>query len=211
LTDAGVYCQPDTFAVLEDAGVVTRIGNDEYELAGPARELVRRFILAKGPEVDVDVRVDYPEVFVVMPFGEPWSELVYGELFEPAITAAGFAASRGDFVVRVGELGVNVWRAITQAGLIVADVSVPNPNVYYELGLAEALGKDAFVFKQDGVQLPADIDGEHHYPYKLTDLAQARTVLEKALTDWAQQRSHQPWGVKKLEDDASPAPGDVRS
>src|SRR5215216_814367 len=76
---AGVYCEPDTHDVLEHAGIVTRLG-DEYELAAPVRELIRRFILAKGPDVDMDVRVDYPEVFVVMPFGEAWSEPVYRDM-----------------------------------------------------------------------------------------------------------------------------------
>ena len=45
---------------------------------------------------------------------------------------------RGDSIVRVGDLSTNVWKSITQAGVIVAEVSVPNPNVYYEIGLADA-------------------------------------------------------------------------
>jgi hypothetical protein len=32
-----------------------------------------------------------------------------------------------------------LWRSITPAGLIVADVSVPYPSVYYEIGLADVL------------------------------------------------------------------------
>jgi hypothetical protein len=203
LTSAGVYCEPDTHDVLEHAGIVTRV-DGEYELATPVRELVRRFILAKGPDVDMDVRVDYPEVFVVMPFGEAWSESVYRNMFEPAIRDAGFTASRGDAIVRVGDLSTNVWRSITQAGVIVAEVSVPNPNVYYEIGLADALGKDVFLFKQHDVQLPADFGGVHYYSYDRDDLAQGRTMLVSALQEWSAQPSRQPLGVKSLED-AGPA------
>ncbi len=199
LISAGVHCVPDTQDLLERAGIVNRVG-DEYELALPVRELVRRFILAKGPEADFDIRVDYPEVFIVMPFGEQWSEAVYQDMFKPAIEDAGFAASRGDSIVRVGDLSTNVWRSITQAGLIVADVSVPNPNVYYEIGLADALGKDVFLFKQKAAPLPADFGGVHYYPYDLEDLELGRATLAAQLREWAAQASRQPFGVKSLED-----------
>ena len=199
LVRAGVHCEPDTHDVLEQAGIVTRLG-DQYELAAPVRELVRRFVLAKGPEVDMDVRVDFPEVFVAMPFGEAWSDAVYRDMFKPGIRDAGFRASRGDSIVRVGDLSTNVWRSITQAGLIVAEVSVPNPNVYYEIGLADAVGKDAFLFRQRGAKVPADFGGVHYYPYELEDLKRGRKKLTRELKKWAAQASRQPFGVKELED-----------
>src|SRR5215213_1895239 len=73
LTDAGVYCDPDSREPLELAGVVTRVGN-AYALSAPARKILETFTVAKGPEAGVDIRVDYPEAFVVMPFSEPWSD-----------------------------------------------------------------------------------------------------------------------------------------
>lgn len=166
LKSAGVYCDSDSRQILEDDEIVRRVGN-AYELSKAARKIVSKFTLAKGPQTNVDVRVDYPEVFVVMPFGQPWSDAVFKDLFKPAIEAANFVATRGDAIVRVGDLGTNVWRCITQAGVIVADVSAPNPNVYYELGLADALGKPIFLFKQIGTALPADIGGVHFYSIAL--------------------------------------------
>ena len=197
LTNAGVHCDPDSRQVLEDAGVVERVG-DAYELSQAARKIVSTFTLAKGPETNVDIRVDYPEAFVVMPFAQPWSDTVFTNLFKPGIEDAKFLASRGDAIVRVGDLGTNVWRSITQAGIVVAEVSVPNPNVYYELGLADALGKPIFLFKQAGVALPADIGGVHFYDYDLADLPAARKTLTAALEQWASERDHQFFGVKAL-------------
>jgi hypothetical protein len=199
LTSAGVHCDADSRQPLEDAGVVTRVG-DEFELARPAREIVRRFTLAKGPEASVDIRVDYPEAFVVMPFGQPWSDDVFENFFTPGIRGAGFVERRGDGIVRVGDLSTNVWTSITQAGVIVAEVSVPNPNVYYEIGLADALGKPVFLFKQRGVVLPADFGGVHYYEYDLDELALARQKLTDELRRWAAHRDHQPFGVKTLVD-----------
>ncbi|MDQ6760945.1 MAG: nucleotide-binding protein, partial [Acidobacteriota bacterium] len=63
---------------------------------------------------------------------------------------------------------------ITQAGVIVAEVSVPNPNLYYEIGLADALGKPVFLFKQASATLPADFGGVHYYPYDINDLEAGR-------------------------------------
>ncbi|HSS22054.1 MAG TPA: hypothetical protein VLL54_18440 [Pyrinomonadaceae bacterium] len=199
LVSAGVHCNLDTFQFLEDAGVVTRVGN-EYELSKPARQMLNSFTVAQGPETRKDIRVDYPEVFVVMPFSEDWSDDVFTKMIEPGISDAGFVARRGDSIVRVGNLGTNVWGSITQAGVIVAEVSVHNPNVFYEIGLADALGKPVFLFKQQDATLPADFRGEHYYEYERNDLQAARQKLAKGLEDWAKDRDHQPFGVKALVD-----------
>jgi len=199
LTSAGVHCDPDSRQILEDAGVVTRI-HDEYALSECARKIVSTFALAKGPLNGIDIRVDYPEVFVVMPFSETWSQTVYTEMLKPGIEGAGFKVARGDSIVRVGDLGTNLWKSITQAGLVVAEVSVPNPNVYYEIGLADALGKDVFLFKQEGVTLPADFSGIHYYPYRMEDLHAGCLTLTQALTKWAEHADHRPFGVKALVD-----------
>lgn len=199
LISAGVHCDPDSRQMLEDSGAVTRVGN-EYSLSKPARKLLSTFTIAQGPEVNVDIRVDYPEVFVIMPFTQPWSGDVFYNMLKPGIEEAGFTASRGDSIVRVGDLSTNVWRSITHAGLIVADVSAPNPNVYYEIGLADALGKPVFLFKQTTVTLPADFTGLHYYTYDLHDLVTGRQLLSSALTNWAAHKDHQPFGVKALVD-----------
>ena len=199
LTSAGVHCDPDSRQVLEDTGVVTRVGN-EYELSKPARKILSTFTVAQGPKDSVDIRVDYPEVFVVMPFSQPWSDDVFNEMFKPGIEDAGFLVSRGDSIVRVGDLSTNVWVSITQAGLIVAEVSVPNPNVYYEIGLADALGKPVFLFKQESATLPADFGGVHYYTYDPNDLTAGRRKLAEELKKWAEKKDHRPFGVKALVD-----------
>ena len=199
LTSAGVHCDLDSRALLEDEGIVTRTSN-EYELSKPARNMIRKFTVAKGPDDDVDIRVDYPEVFVVMPFSEPWSDDVFTKMFQLGIEDARFTVSRGDSIVRVGDLSTNVWKSITQAGVIIAEVLVPNPNVYYEIGLADALGKPIFLFKQENINLPADFGGEHYYPYDLNDLEAGRCMVAAALNKWADHQDHQPFGVKELVD-----------
>ena len=199
LRSAGVHCEMDTWIALRDTGLVNWLGG-EWELTKSALACLGHFTIAKAPDNGVDIRVDYPEAFVIMPFGERWSGDVYDGLFVNGIKGAGFSVVRGDEIPRVGNLDDNVWRSITQAGVIVADVSVPNPNVYYEIGLAAALGKPVFVFKQKGVQLPADFGGVHYYEYELVDLATGAQDLTAALKTWAENGEHRPFGVKDLED-----------
>jgi hypothetical protein len=199
LTDAGVHCDPDSRQILADADVVMR-ANGGYKLSKAARKILGTFTVAQGPETKVDIRVDYPEIFVVMPFNEVWSDDVYADLFKAAATDARFEVKRGDNIVRVGDLSTNVWLHITQSGVIVADVSVPNPNVYYEIGLADALGKPVFIFKQRNKPLPADLTGVHYYEYDLTDLAAGRAMLANALEKWAEAKDHRFFGVKALMD-----------
>ena len=199
LDRAGVHCDPDSRQLLVDAGVVNR-SYDEFELSEPGRKILSTFTVAKGPRDDVDIRVDYPEVFVVMPFGEHWSNTIYEEVFKQGIEDAQFSVSRGDSIVRIGDLSKNVWHSITQAGLIIAEVSVPNPNVYYEIGLADALGKPIFLFKQTNIQLPADFGGIHYYEYDLSDRTAARALVTDELEKWANHEDHQPFGVKALVD-----------
>lgn len=199
LADAGVHCEDDTWMALRDAGVVEWVG-DEWGLSAPTRAIVTRFLVAKHPGARVDIRIDYPEAFIIMPFSEKWSDSVYEDLLKEGVEKARFSPVRGDEIPRLGNLADGVWESITRAGVVVAEASVPNPNVYYEIGLAAALGKPVFLYKQKGTRLPADFGGYHYYDYDLADLAAGAKDLADALTKWAQHEDHQPFGVKALED-----------
>lgn len=200
LQKAGVHCYNDSILLLANMGVVN-IQDGEFELSIPASKILSTFVVGKGPMEGPDLRVDYPEVFVIMPFSETWSDRVYKDMFIKGIEDAGYTVERGDTIVRIGELQQNVWNSIKEAGLIIAEVSVPNPNVYYEIGLADALGKPVFLYKQKGVELPADFGGDHYYEYDIDDLDSGRIELTKALKDLAEEEDHKFFGVKELIDD----------
>ena len=117
------------------------------------------FVIAHRRWPGSDIRVDYPQAFVIMPFSQPWSDPVYRQMIRPAVEAAGLACVRGDNPVRVGDLMQTVWDPILVSGVMIAEVSALNPNVFYELGLAHALGKDTFILKQKGSTVPADFGG----------------------------------------------------
>jgi hypothetical protein len=120
-----------------------------------------------------------------MPFSELWSSDVYSNLIEPAVKAAGFQCIRGDSIVRTGDLTANILNEILVMGVAIVDVSTPNPNVFYELGLCHAIGKDTLLLKQTGMVMPADLAGAHYSEYALRNVTNYRDMLTGMLDAWA--------------------------
>jgi hypothetical protein len=88
--------------------------------------------------------------FVIMPFGEMWDEY-YTQLYLPAITEAGLNVQRADDVFRAGSILQDIVGYISQAAVVLVDISENNRNVHYELGLAHALGKPTLLIAHQEV------------------------------------------------------------
>ena len=126
-----------------------------------------------------------------------WSSSVFNKMMKTAVEDAGFRCVRGDTPPRIGDLTQTIWSALMRAGLVVADVSIPNPNVFYEIGLTHALGKDCFILYQENVVLPADIAGSHYYPYDLDNLDAGMENLQRGIKKWASGNKVE--GIRNLE------------
>lgn len=85
--------------------------------------------------------------FVVMPFGsKPDAEghlihfdRVYTDYIRPALVAAGFEVFRADEETSAGEIRKDMFQELLMADPVVADITINNPNVWYELGVRHAL------------------------------------------------------------------------
>jgi tetratricopeptide (TPR) repeat protein len=88
-----------------------------------------------------------PHAFVAMPFGvkkdSQGTEIdfnrVYAELIQPALKAAGLEVFRADEEERAGDIRTDMFQELLIADLVVADLTIDNPNVWYELGVRHAL------------------------------------------------------------------------
>jgi len=96
--------------------------------------------------------------FVIMSYN---GYLTFFEKSQSVVEAdAGYACIRADQISGAGEdLRGKIQLAIDGASLVIADVSEPSPNIYYELGYAVARGKPVLVAAHDGVVLPTDLQG----------------------------------------------------
>lgn len=189
LIDMGVDCYPDTIQFLEVNGLVKRSKSGVYKLNPIVLKMLNTFLVARGPTGTKEVYVDFPSCFVVMPFSQPWSDGVYEQIIKAALTDSQIQCVRGDIIPRVGKLADNVAVQLQRAGLVIAEISDPNPNVYYELGVADTLGKDVYLLydKSASLNLPADIQGVHYYSYDRSNPTQSREFLAKELEKWKQE------------------------
>ena len=103
---------------------------------------------------DRTFRVQSRTCFVIMPFALEWSDRVYAAVSE-TVDGAGFTCRRGDDL-RGRVILTDIWEQINRCEVVLADLTGDNPNVYYELGIAHALGKEVIPIIQVGTSVPFD-------------------------------------------------------
>jgi len=106
-----------------------------------------------------------PHAFVAMPFGvktdSEGNEIdfnrVYAELIKPSLEAAGLEVFRADEEQRAGGILPDMFQELLLADLVVADLTLDNPNVWYELGVRHALRARGVVLISGG-RVPTAFD-----------------------------------------------------
>lgn len=104
------------------------------------------------------------KVFVLMPFDEELA-WVYTELIKPAFEGTGCEVARADDFEHQQNILTDIVGSILDADIIVADLTLSNPNVYYELGLAHARGKGVVLMTQDVDGVPFDLKSYRVFQY----------------------------------------------
>jgi len=116
--------------------------------------------------------------FVVMPFGRKPAadgtpidfDVVYRDLLAPAIEAAGLKPHRADAERRAGSIHADMFQELLLSEFVVADLSIDNPNVWYEMGVRHALRASGAVMTYAGRdRLPFDLAGQRMVRYALRD------------------------------------------
>ncbi len=113
---------------------------------------------------------------ILMPFAEEFTNQ-WKLAVRPAVEAAGMEPLRADETLTANDVVKNVTRCIFEARLIFADVSGSNANVTYELGLAQAIGKQTIVACQNVHDVPHDIQGHSLLVYNPNDIDRFREDL----------------------------------
>jgi len=102
-----------------------------------------------------------PFIFVLMPL-----DLAFGDIYQlgikPAAEGAGAYCERIDEQIFAESILARIYNQIAKADIIVADMTHRNPNVFYEVGYAHALGKTAILLTQNSDDIPFDLK---HYPH----------------------------------------------
>ncbi len=137
-----------------------------------------------------DTTVPKPFVFVLMPFDPAFSD-IYKFGIKGAASEVGAYAERVDEQIFTQE-GIleRIFNQINKADVIVADMTERNPNVFYEVGYAHALGKIVLLVTQNADDIPFDLKHRQHTVYE-GKIDQLREDLVAKLR-WAISESQKP-------------------
>ena len=95
--------------------------------------------------------------------------------------AAGFECKLSVDNAAPGDIMNRVWQDIRRSEVIVADLTEANPNVFYEMGLAHALGKTIIMIRQKNTPpVPFDLGHHKYFTYDVTKLGELKTWLGRA-------------------------------
>lgn len=94
--------------------------------------------------------------FFMMPFGNPFDERYY-EIYRSATERAGLEAKRADSLLRPSPIIKDIWEYIRTSKVLIADLTGPNPNVMYELGLAHAHSRPVILLSDSIDNIPFDL------------------------------------------------------
>lgn len=94
--------------------------------------------------------------FVIMPFSKERKE-VYKFGIAPACQQAGYKTKRVDELVGQFNISRKIIEYIFRSDAIVAEITDKNSNVFYEMGVAHAIGNKTIMIAQDADKLPFDI------------------------------------------------------
>jgi len=99
-----------------------------------------------------------------MPFSEDWSDRV-NKRIKKVLSSFKIEHKRADNLYGENVLE-DIWIAINEASLIIAETTGKNPNVFYEIGIAHTLGKNVIILTQNIEDIPFDFRMYRHIEYK---------------------------------------------
>ena len=123
-----------------------------------------------------------PFVFVLMPFDKK-NDDIYEFGIKGAATDVGAYAERLDKQIFTEGMLDRIFNQISKADVIVADMTGRNPNVFYEVGYAQALGEIVLLVTENTDDIPFDLKHRQHTAYG-GKISLLRTELTSKLV-WA--------------------------
>jgi hypothetical protein len=127
------------------------------------------FEIVKGPKKSIEVEYDF--------------DLVETNLIKPAMKALNLTGGTTGEIFEAGEIREDMFSALLLADIVIADISIYNANVFYELGIRHALrDKVTILIKSRGFDnTPFDLIGYRYISYERTKPEASLEDLLKAI------------------------------
>ncbi|CAD6491672.1 MAG: hypothetical protein CHKLHMKO_00176 [Candidatus Argoarchaeum ethanivorans] len=100
--------------------------------------------------------IDETLCFVLIPFDENFVP-IYNSIIKKVVESSKLRCTRADEIFDTRSIIEDILEHIQKARFLIADLTGRNPNVFYELGLAHAVGKEVILITQDLKDIPFDL------------------------------------------------------
>lgn len=144
--------------------------------------------------------------FVIMPIGDQEYAFAkvtsrelrerYDDFIKEALLKArpGLGVVRGDESDSPGTITTDILTRLMHSDYVVADITYPNPNVFYELGIRHACRLGTVLLKdRDGPPLPFDVSHMRYIPYEYTPSGLKTLVTDlQGHLDWIDNNAGAP-------------------
>jgi len=143
--------------------------------------------------------------FVVMPIGDQsYGELYissselkgkYNDLIKEALQSVNknLEIIRADEVVKAGSITNEIFKNIIYSDYVIVDITYPNPNVFYELGLRHAVRNKTILIKEKNSKIPPfDINNLRYIEYENTStgLKLLKNEFKKIFENFENEPTH---------------------
>jgi hypothetical protein len=127
--------------------------------------------------------------FIIRPFGEKPDrkgnlinfDKVEQDLIDPVLRKLGFDGRTTQDIAKAGNIREDMFRLLVTADLVIADISIHNANVFYELGIRHALrDRHTFLLRCRADDPVFDLQGERYLVYERDNPGAAVAALLEA-------------------------------
>lgn len=120
------------------------------------------------PKVEINLGTLTNTCFIIMPFS-PVYQAEYGSIIRPAVEDVGLTPIRADEIYSKPQIMADIWKSLRSARIVIAELTGKNTNVFYEVGLAHALGKPVIIVTRNQDDVPFDLKALRYLYYDIGD------------------------------------------
>lgn len=120
----------------------------------PERAALTQFLQSFGIGEN-DLKIETDLVFVLTPFHPDFRDTF--AVISETCRNLGLRCLRGDEEHVSGDLLPHILRLLVKARIVIANIDGRNPNVFYELGIAQAIDKPTILISSSVPEMPLDV------------------------------------------------------
>jgi len=144
------------------------------------------------------------QCFVISPIGQEGSEIrkhaddVFEYVIKPAMDACNIKAFRSDHLDKPGKISEQMFQAIYTSDLCIAVLTGHNPNVFYELAIAQSAQRPVIILIEKGQQLPFDIKDLRYIDYDLEIRSYNEKTYINKVINYVRDFESMNWAITDL-------------